>query len=1277
MKKLFGKSLVVLLALLFTLQIVPMTAYADGNTAQAVPDAQEMIAQMADEATDDAEIAAIVCEDVSARTANEKQYMLEDGSYLLTQYDVPVHYENEKGELVDINNTLTYDAAENAQDFDGYENKANSFNVKFADDAGERIFNFTEDCYTINMGLADVTDTASEIAVEESEPVQQMLDASAEELNAQVTALDTLTSKVTYNSAIDGADLEYTVLPNGIKEDIVVNTRQNDYTYSFVLNTDNLSLVQNDDGSISLMSDDGETPEEKYHIPVPYMIDANNKISYDVSYTAAADGEGRYILTVSADEEWINDTDTALPVRIDPSIIKSYSFAYFNDAYIMSGANYINGNYSTSPLLLLGRHAGMGYGRVYYKVNLASIPDGTEMVKSAKIHLSLNLSQAQRNAVSIVCKRPLSSWNTNTVTWSNQPELDSNVIDQKVFAADATELDIDITKAFAHDYYNNTDLGFAIVCENESESIPALAIGSTRHSNTDYHPTVEVVYNKQKGLDSCQTYLPIDCGQYGKAYINTYNGDLTYIHKVFDSEDGKIHLSSIYNQYMTNADFAYENVSHELEGITLGRHWKLSAYETIIAITENELNSQMLLGSSDGGTSYGYAYLYNDMYGANIYLVAAGAGNDDSEYTFKDQYGRDYTLTVTRETNTSGNLEDVDYELTTPDGSVKSFDLTNVNGRMKGYMTSSVKNGVTTTCTFDSEYIAQLNTIKASGSRKYASLSYDGDETLGYASSIEYSGATQAAFSYEAIASGNSNISAIQNVGVGTAMFGYNGNGKLTNINEADGARLSFEYSNNGKLVALSCKKNSSASLVRIEISYDLGTTTIHYFGDDAIEATDDDMIIRYIFDASGKNIGAFPMTADGRIHERIVDTAYESFEDIASINGDGAYAYYMENAVNASSDATIGRWTTLALSTNEHYLGNYSYKLSSTKSYAYLDRFISLESGQHTFSAYVKCTSGMTSTVDGETVYEPIVISAGDSRSLLTQGSFTDVTVTADNISEHMTPESASSNKIIPQRIYKTDAAVNNGWQKITCSFNIEYDENNEYGYATDDPAVMSVGISAHGSGAFYVDEISIDGQLLSWYSGSNVVISSGFESSDIYWETGNCPYVRVTKDANKIIRPAYAAANAEYSPENVLFGEYSFKIEGDLNDDDKALYHTEYLNTTDITSYALKLSGWGKANSLPISGPDAPQGFELFAYYVYYVTTADGASEMRTASTAVPFNWQIDDWQYVSKELNLPTAGAGETISNVYSVTFGVLYKGNMNAAYFDNVELARVAG
>ncbi len=291
MKKLLGKSLVMLLALMFTLQIVPMTAYADDSAAAAVPDAQEIIAQMSEEASDDAEIAAIVCEDVSARTANEKQYLLEDGSYLLTQYDVPVHYENENGELVDIDNTLTYDAAENAQDFDGYENRANSFNVKFADGSGERIFNFTEDGYTIGLELADGAADGSEAVIESGEPAVQTLGETVEERNAQMAALDNLTSMVSYDSALDGADLEYTVLPNGIKEDIVVNTRQSEYSYSFILNTDNLSLVQNDDGSISLMSDDGEIPEEKYHIPAPYMIDANNRISFDASYQVAAAGE--------------------------------------------------------------------------------------------------------------------------------------------------------------------------------------------------------------------------------------------------------------------------------------------------------------------------------------------------------------------------------------------------------------------------------------------------------------------------------------------------------------------------------------------------------------------------------------------------------------------------------------------------------------------------------------------------------------------------------------------------------------------------------------------------------------------------------------------------------------------------------------------------------------------------------------------------------------------------------------------------------------------------
>lgn len=436
MKKLFAKTLVILLALLFTIQIIPTTAYADDAADTSVPDVRDMIAQMSDETS--GETAAIVCEDVSARTANEKQYLLEDGSYLLTQYDVPVHYENEEGELVDIDNTLTYEAAETAQDFDGYANEANSFNVKFADDAGEHLFNFTEEDYAIGMELADGAAENAEAVIEAGEPAVQAAAATVEERNAQVTSLDALTSRVTYSDALNGADLEYTVLPNGIKEDIVVTSGQSTYTYSFVLNTDNLSAVLNDDGSISLVADDAEEPEEKYHIPAPYMIDANNKISYSVSYGIAADGEGRYILTVRADEDWINDADTVFPVRIDPSIMKSYSSAFIDDAYIFSGARYTNTNGSTGPIVFLGKQPGMGYARSYYKIDLASIPDGAEKIRSAKLHLNMSLSETSRSDVSVVCRRPVEEWGIDTVTWNNQPELDGSITDYEVFASDAS-----------------------------------------------------------------------------------------------------------------------------------------------------------------------------------------------------------------------------------------------------------------------------------------------------------------------------------------------------------------------------------------------------------------------------------------------------------------------------------------------------------------------------------------------------------------------------------------------------------------------------------------------------------------------------------------------------------------------------------------------------------------------------------------------------------------------------------------------------------------------
>ena len=62
-----------------------------------------------------------------------------------------------------------------------------------------------------------------------------------------------------------------------------------------------------------------------------------------------------------------------------------------------------------------------------------------------------------------------------------------------------------------------------------------------------------------------------------------------------------------------------------------------------------------------------------------------------------------------------------------------------------------------------------------------------------------------------------------------------------------------------------------------------------------------------------------------------------------------------------------------------------------------------------------------------------------------------------------------------------------------------------------------------------------------------------------------------------------------------------------------------------------------------------------------------------MRTKSIAIPFDPTSTDWQYVSQTFTLPEVD--EASGEIYSITFGVLYKNATGNAYFDNIELLPV--
>lgn len=165
-------------------------------------------------------------------------------------------------------------------------------------------------------------------------------------------------SEIVYKGAVPRADsVEYSVGGRFVKENIVIDGIKESYMYRFKLDTD-LAPVLNEDGSIDLKNED----ETLFFIPAPYMTDADGVRSDEVSYSLE-DISGTSVLTVTAEPAWIEDSQRAFPVRIDPTIFIGKTSSsdnniitqYISDSDMTNvhqgenvwytGCNPVNGNY--------------------------------------------------------------------------------------------------------------------------------------------------------------------------------------------------------------------------------------------------------------------------------------------------------------------------------------------------------------------------------------------------------------------------------------------------------------------------------------------------------------------------------------------------------------------------------------------------------------------------------------------------------------------------------------------------------------------------------------------------------------------------------------------------------------------------------------------------------------------------------------------------------------------------------------------------------------------
>ena len=619
--KTFTKILSVFLSILMILYLVPSFVYA-----QTAEDIASLLSSGEDEAPilgDGTTELYALGEDTSMRTENAKYIRMSDGSYYVAMYENAVHYLDENDVWQEIDNTLSASGAQDADDYEGVEAANGNRSIKFAQNSNAAgLLTIKEGSYKIRFSLAEANKSKAAVI---TNPSSHAEDATTLE---KITEVKKGVSSVLYEDILDGVDLEYVVIGNSVKENLIVKEKAESYVYTFDMRLNKLCAELTENGEIVLK--DETSGEAVYLISLPFMTDANGAVSTEVRYTLTQTKNKEYRITVTADAAWINEDGRTFPVTIDPPIEIATSAAA--DTYVYEAEP--NAAYGGSNLASIGYLEENAF-RYYWKLSdLPDIPQNS-IITSAAVSLyqyTGNLFASNVTSSPICVYEITGSWNEN-ITWNTQPMINSTVVDYQMVSADTEESYItwDITRIAKKWYYGaeNKGLSFRTMTESGS-STDSFACAFLTADDSSLTPIFTVTYRNSAGIEDYYTYHTQSVGRAGTGYLHDYTSQLTLVRTDITAESTVMPftISHIYNDAYAGQMFTESTNNHVIHTVnfasmTMGYGWKLSVQETVVPMTIGEE----------------LYYVYNDSDGTEHYF---GMVNN----TYTDEDGLGLTLSV-------------------------------------------------------------------------------------------------------------------------------------------------------------------------------------------------------------------------------------------------------------------------------------------------------------------------------------------------------------------------------------------------------------------------------------------------------------------------------------------------------------------------------------------------------------------------------------------------------------------------------------------------------
>lgn len=750
MKKLFS---VVSITLCATIGLsLPVEVYAS-----TLPEKENNYSSFNNVVGENPEESKIVKELTNERTENSKEFLLEDGTKMIAQYNEPVHYKDSKGKWVEYNNTLSEDktASPDEAGDSSYTNKSSDISVNLSNKAkSKNMISLKSDGYKISWGYDNAGKSKADVKKNNEKTSG----------NDKFTTLKNITTETLYKDVFSNVDLQYFVTTTGIKENIILKSSkaQNEFTLNYKI--PNLTAKQKDDKTITLSNKDGK---EIYTISAPYMYDANGSSSTQMKIEIVKQKGSNLQVKLTADYAFIHTIGRAFPVTIDPEITTTLKsdLTFYENA---NGSVNSYGPYYTSK---------NSYA-ICTVNNLPKLENGEEVI-SAKYSFETengsNLFADEGENPIIVNAHKLTSASNGNVKY------DSKVLDyDSLTYEDNRYLTFDLTSTFKGWYSDTNTKGFVMEALDTVGSKKVVFKSYTKTSTT---PALMLIYKDFTGMESNLSYHTINVGTNAQAAVSDYLGNLVINQTLYEGTGSRMPLSITATYNSINKDTAFENAQ------VSGYGWQFSFNQYVREVTDKNL------------TKAGYNYIYTDADGTDHYLKLAEG--ETAKWEDEDGLG----ITLTKDENNI--FIDNGSTTQTYDSTANGGKLLSEKDKHKNTITYTYTDGDLTKITDGSGREVQLKYKSSTNGKKVVSRITKPDGTkidIAYTtakdkvSSISFNDGHTSRFEYD----DNYNLISISGVSdsymksLPTHKFAYT-NGKVTNITEygtdgTEGNHLNISY---------------------------------------------------------------------------------------------------------------------------------------------------------------------------------------------------------------------------------------------------------------------------------------------------------------------------------------------------------------------------------------------------------------------------------------------------------------------------------------------------